>query len=81
MWSRVTCLALPLAAALSLGSRVLKDSWSRRRLTIAIGNKQINKQYTKQYQKILLVATNAWAQESSKSELRFESYEGFKLRD
>jgi hypothetical protein len=37
----VTCLALPLAVAQSLGSQVLKDSQSRWRLTIAIGNKQL----------------------------------------
>jgi hypothetical protein len=51
-WSRVTCLALPLAATLSLGSRALEDSQSHRCLTIATGNKQlqINKQYIKQYQ-------------------------------
>jgi hypothetical protein len=51
-WSRVNCLALPLAVAQSLGSQVLEDSQRRWRLTIAIGNKQlqqINKQYTKQY--------------------------------
>ncbi len=40
-WSRVTCLALPLAAAQSLESQVLEDSQSRWRLTIAIGNKQL----------------------------------------
>jgi hypothetical protein len=53
-WSRVTCLAFPLAAAQSLESQVLEDSQSRWRLTTAIGNKQlqrINKQYTKQYLK------------------------------
>jgi hypothetical protein len=52
MWSRVTCLALPLAAAQSLGCQSLEDSRSRRHLTIATGNKhakQINKQYNKQY--------------------------------
>jgi hypothetical protein len=38
-WSRVTCLALPLVAAQSLGSQVLEDSQSRVRLMIAIGNK------------------------------------------
>jgi hypothetical protein len=32
-----------------------------------------------QYQKMLLIATNAWAQESAKSELRLRSYKGFKL--
>jgi hypothetical protein len=44
-WSGVTCLALLLATAQSLGSQVLEDSQSRWRLTIAIGNKelQINK--------------------------------------
>jgi hypothetical protein len=30
---------------------------------------------------MLLIATNAWAQESAKSELQFESYEGLKLID
>jgi hypothetical protein len=40
-WSRVTCHALPLAAAQSLGSQVLEDSQSRWCLTIAIGNKQL----------------------------------------
>jgi hypothetical protein len=40
-WSRVTYLALPLAAAQSLGSQILKDSQSRWRLTMATGNKQL----------------------------------------
>jgi hypothetical protein len=40
IWSTVTCLALPLAAAQSLERRALEDSQSLRRLTIAIGNKQ-----------------------------------------
>jgi hypothetical protein len=40
-WSRVTSLALQLAAAQSLGSQVLEDSQSRWRLTIATGNKQL----------------------------------------
>jgi hypothetical protein len=51
-WSRVTCLALPLAATQSLGSQVLEDSQSHWRLTIVIRNKQlqqINKQYNKRY--------------------------------
>jgi hypothetical protein len=51
-WSRITCLALPLATAQSLERQALKDSQSLRHLTIAIKNKQykqINKQYTKQY--------------------------------
>jgi hypothetical protein len=39
-WSRVTCLALPLATAQSLGSQVLEDSQSHWRTTIAIRNKQ-----------------------------------------
>jgi hypothetical protein len=38
-----TCLALLLAVAQSLGSQVLEDSQSRWRLTIAIGNKQLQK--------------------------------------
>jgi hypothetical protein len=67
IWSRVTCLALLLAAAQSLEHRAPGDSETLRRLTVAIENKQhnqINKQYTKlclnkQYQKMLLVATNA----------------------
>jgi hypothetical protein len=42
-WSRVTCRALLLAAARSLGSQVLEDSQSRWRLTIAIENKQLQK--------------------------------------
>jgi hypothetical protein len=51
MWSRVTCLTLPLAVAQSLERRAPGDSQSLQHLTIAIGNKQhkqINKQYTKQ---------------------------------
>jgi hypothetical protein len=38
-WSRVTCLALALAAAQSLGSQVLEDSQSHWSITIATGNK------------------------------------------
>jgi hypothetical protein len=30
---------------------------------------------------MILIATNAWAQESLKSEQQFKSYEGFKLID
>jgi hypothetical protein len=51
IWSRVTCLALLLAAAESLERRAPGDSRSPRRLTVAIRNKQhkqINKQYIKQ---------------------------------
>jgi hypothetical protein len=33
----------------------------------------------KQYQKMLLLTTNAWAQESPKLELRLRSYKGFNL--
>jgi hypothetical protein len=40
-WLRVTCLALPLAAAQSLGSQVLEDSQSRWRLMIATENKKL----------------------------------------
>jgi hypothetical protein len=40
-WSRITCLALPLTSAQSLGSQVFEDSQSRWRLTIVIGNKQL----------------------------------------
>jgi hypothetical protein len=40
-WLRVTYLALPLAAAQSLGSQALEDSQSRWRLTIATRNKQL----------------------------------------
>jgi hypothetical protein len=39
MWSRVTCLALSLAAAQSLERRALEDSQSLRRLMIATKNK------------------------------------------
>jgi hypothetical protein len=44
-WSRVICLAFPLAAAQCHGSQVLEDSQSRWRLMIATENKklQINK--------------------------------------
>jgi hypothetical protein len=45
-WLRVTCLALLLIVAQSLGSQVLEDSQSRWRLTIATGSKQINKYYS-----------------------------------
>jgi hypothetical protein len=31
--------------------------------------------------KVLLIATNAWAQESPKSELLLRSYKGFELID
>jgi hypothetical protein len=51
IWSRVTCLALPLAAAPDLERRAPGDSRSLRLLTVAIRNKQhekINNQYTKQ---------------------------------
>jgi hypothetical protein len=51
IWSRVTCLALPLVAAQSLERRAPGDSRCLRRLTAVIENKQhkkINKQYTKQ---------------------------------
>jgi hypothetical protein len=40
IWSRVSCLALLLAAAQSLGHQALGDSQSLWRLTIAIENKQ-----------------------------------------
>jgi hypothetical protein len=40
-WSRVTCLALSLAVAQSLGSQVLEDSQSRQCLMIATRNKQL----------------------------------------
>jgi hypothetical protein len=35
----------------------------------------------KQYEKILLIAMNAWVQESPKSELRLRSYQRLKLID
>jgi hypothetical protein len=38
-WSRVICLALPLATAQSLGSRALEDSRILRCLTIVTKNK------------------------------------------
>jgi hypothetical protein len=40
-WSRVTCLALPLTAAQSLGSEAPEDSQSRWHLTIVTRNKQL----------------------------------------
>jgi murein endopeptidase len=47
IWSRV-CPALLLVATQSLERRAPGDYRSLRRLTVAIGNKQIIKQYTKQ---------------------------------
>jgi hypothetical protein len=50
IWSRITCLALPLVAAQSLERRAPGDSQSLKLLMVAIKNKQhkqINKQYTK----------------------------------
>jgi hypothetical protein len=41
--ARVTCLAFPLAATQSLECQALEDSWSHRRLTIATGNKKLQK--------------------------------------
>jgi hypothetical protein len=49
-WSSVTCLALPLTAAQSLGSQVLEYSQSRWRLTIVIGNKQLQTNKSTVYQ-------------------------------
>jgi hypothetical protein len=52
IWSRATCLAIPLVAAQSLERRAPGDSRSLRCLTVAIGNKQcrqIKKQCTKQF--------------------------------
>ncbi len=52
MWSRVTCLTLPLAATQSIEHQALGDCRSLRRLTVVIENKQhkkIKKQYIKQY--------------------------------
>jgi hypothetical protein len=40
IWSKVTCLALPLAAAQSLEQRSPGDSQSLQCLTVAIKNKQ-----------------------------------------
>jgi hypothetical protein len=40
-WSRVTCLALPLATAQCLGSQILEDSQSHWCLPIVIGNRQL----------------------------------------
>jgi hypothetical protein len=48
IWSRVTCPDSPLAAQ-SLALQALGDSQSLRLLTAVIENKQINKQYIKQY--------------------------------
>jgi hypothetical protein len=49
-WSRVTCLALPPAAAQSLGNQALADAQSLRRLTVVTENKQLqtNKQIVHQ---------------------------------
>jgi hypothetical protein len=40
-WSRIACLALPLAPAQSLGRQVLEDSQSHWHITIATRNKQL----------------------------------------
>jgi hypothetical protein len=51
IWSRVACLALPLAAAQSIERRAPRDSCSLQCLKVATRNKQhknINKQYIKQ---------------------------------
>jgi hypothetical protein len=48
IWSRVTCLDSPLAAQ-SLALQALGESRSLWLLTVVIENKQINKQYIKQY--------------------------------
>jgi hypothetical protein len=40
VWSRVTCLALPLAVDQSLEHQALEDSRSLQRLMILIENKQ-----------------------------------------
>jgi hypothetical protein len=52
IWTRVTCLSLPLATAQSLEHRAPEDSRSLQCLTVVIRNKhckQINKQHTQQY--------------------------------
>jgi hypothetical protein len=52
IWSRITCLALPLAPAQRLERRGPGESRSLRCLTVVIENKQdkqINKLYTKQF--------------------------------
>jgi hypothetical protein len=58
IWSRVTCHALPLAAAQSLERRAPGESRSLQRLTVAIGNKQY-KQIKKQYIKQCLITKQA----------------------
>jgi hypothetical protein len=47
IWSRITCLALPLSAAPSLARGAPGESWNLRLLTVEIGNKQ-HKQINKQ---------------------------------
>jgi hypothetical protein len=52
IWSKVTCIPLPIAAAQSLERRALRDYRTLRCLMIEIKNKQYkqrNNQYTKQY--------------------------------
>jgi hypothetical protein len=78
IWSRVTCLALPLAVAQSLECRALEDSQCLRHLMIATENKQckqINKQYLITKQIVPTDATHHY------SELRLRSYEGVKSID
>jgi hypothetical protein len=91
IWSRITCLSLPLCTTQSLARRAPGDSQNLRLLTVAIENnqhKQINKQYTKQFlitkQTVPKYATHRYervSEESPKSELRLRSYEGLKLID
>jgi hypothetical protein len=54
IWSRITCLALPLAAAQSLARRAPGDSRSLRHLTVVIRNKK-HKQINKQHIKLCLI--------------------------
>jgi hypothetical protein len=56
----VTCLALTLAATQSIELQSLEDSQSHQRLTIAIGNKQINKQYLMSKQIVPKYATHRY---------------------
>jgi hypothetical protein len=57
--SRITCLALPLPAAQSLGSRALADSQSLRCLTVVTENKKLQTNKQTVYQIVPNVYTNS----------------------
>jgi hypothetical protein len=65
IWSRVTYLALLLAAAQSLARQASRDFCSLRLLTVAIANKQ-HKQKNKQYIKQCLITKQTVSKDASR---------------